>query len=236
MSFAESATTTVETPVPATPHLPTGTAAEGSIAASGHRSVKRAFDIAVAGTLLVLLLPLLLLIALAVRLDARGPVLFRQRRYGAGCRPFSALKFRTMHVDAETRLKELLAADPELKREYDRFHKLRCDPRVTRAGRFLRRTSLDELPQLWNVLTGDMSLIGPRPYMPAELEPYPNARHAIGQVKPGITGLWQVSGRHRTTFEERIRLDVTYVENWSLWLDVVILWRTVGVVLRAEGA
>jgi len=236
MSFAESATTTVETPVPANPHPPMIVAADDTIAAPGYRSVKRGFDIGVAATLLALLLPLLLLVALAVWLDARGPVLFRQQRYGAGCRPFSALKFRTMHVDAETRLTELLAADPELKQEYDRFHKLRRDPRVTRAGRFLRRTSLDELPQLWNVLTGDMSLIGPRPYMPAELEPYPNARHAIAQVKPGITGLWQVSGRHRTTFEERIQLDVIYVENWSLWLDMVILWRTVGEVLRADGA
>ena len=153
-----------------------------------------------------MLAPVLLVIALAVKLETRGPALFRQARCGGGSRSFMALKFRTMHVDAEARLTEMLAANAELRLEYDRHHKLRDDPRVTRVGRILRRTSLDELPQLWNVLTGDMSLIGPRPYMPHELVPYPSARSAIARVSPGITGLWQVSGRHRTTFEDRLQL------------------------------
>jgi len=198
-------------------------------------AVKRLFDITAAASLLALLMPLLLLIALAVKLETRGPVLFRQARCGAGSRSFMALKFRTMHVDAEARLMEMLAVNAELKLEYDRHHKLRNDPRVTRLGRLLRRTSLDELPQLWNVLAGDMSMIGPRPYMPHELAPHPSAWSAIARVKPGITGLWQVSGRHRTTFEDRLQLDIAYVADYSLRQDVAILLRTMMVVLKADG-
>lgn len=202
---------------------------------SGYAPVKRLFDIAAAVSLLIPLLPLLLLIAVAVRLETRGPALFRQARCGAGSKTFPALKFRTMHVDAEARLAEILAADADLRLEYQRHHKLRDDPRITRLGRILRRTSLDELPQLWNVVTGDMSLIGPRPYMPHELTPHPAARSAIACVKPGITGLWQVSGRHRTTFEDRLGYDIAYVERYSLRQDMVILLRTVKVVLTADG-
>jgi lipopolysaccharide/colanic/teichoic acid biosynthesis glycosyltransferase len=202
---------------------------------SGYASAKRLFDITSAVVLLVLLTPLLLLIALAVKLETRGPVLFRQVRHGAGFQSFVAVKFRTMHVDAEARLTEMLAADAEMKLEYDRHHKLRDDPRVTRMGRLLRRTSLDELPQLWNVLAGEMSLIGPRPYMPHELAPHPLARSVIARVKPGITGLWQVSGRHRTTFEDRLRYDIVYVESCSLRQDMIILLRTVMVVFKADG-
>ena len=149
---------------------------------SGYGAVKRLFDITAAASLLALLAPVLLIIALAVKLETRGPALFRQARCGAGSLSFTALKFRTMHVDAEARLMEMLAVNTELKLEYDRHHKLQNDPRVTRFGRFLRRTSLDELPQLWNVLIGDMSLIGPRPYMPHELAPHPLAQ---SQDSPG---------------------------------------------------
>jgi len=202
---------------------------------SGYGVVKRLLDIVIAASLLILLSPLLLVIALSVKLETRGPALFRQARCSAGSQFFMALKFRTMHVDAEARLMEMLASDPDLKQEYDRHHKLRDDPRVTRIGQLLRRTSLDELPQLWNVLTGDMSLIGPRPYMPHELAPHPSARSAIARVRPGITGLWQVSGRHRTTFEDRLRYDIAYVESYSLKQDVIILLRTVTVILRADG-
>jgi lipopolysaccharide/colanic/teichoic acid biosynthesis glycosyltransferase len=209
--------------------------AQPTAALSGYGPVKRLFDIAAAVSILIPLLPLLLLIAVAVRLETRGPALFRQARCGAGSRSFMALKFRTMHVDAEARLTEMLAADAELRLEYQRHHKLHRDPRVTRLGRILRRTSLDELPQLWNVLMGDMSLIGPRPYMPHELAPHPSARSAIARVKPGITGLWQVSGRHRTTFEDRLGFDISYVERYSLRQDIVILLRTVMVVLKADG-
>lgn len=202
---------------------------------SGYGVAKRLFDIAVAGLLLGLLAPLLALIGLAVRLETGGPALFRQRRCGAGGGTFSALKFRTMHVDAEARLDRLLAADPILRSEYRRHHKLHDDPRVTRVGSILRRTSLDELPQLWNVLAGDMSLVGPRPYMPHELAAHPGPRAAIARVRPGITGLWQVSGRHRTTFEDRIRLDLAYVEGRSFRRDMAILRRTVTVIVRADG-
>ena len=203
---------------------------------SGYAPVKRLFDIAAAVSLLIPLLPLLLLIAAAVRLETRGPALFRQARCGAGSKTFPALKFRTMHVDAEARLAEMLAADAGLLLEYQRHHKLRNDPRITRLGRFLRRTSLDELPQLWNVVTGDMSLIGPRPYMPHELVRYPHQQGVLARVRPGITGLWQVSGRHRTTFERRLELDVYYVENYSIWLDLHVLMRTVWIVMKADGA
>ena len=198
--------------------------------------LKRATDIFGAALALLLVAPLMLIIAAAVRMDSSGPVLFRQQRWAGGTRAFEALKFRTMHIDAEERLAELLASDPGLRREYETYHKLRHDPRVTRVGRVLRRISFDELPQLWNVLVGDMSLIGPRPYMPHELAELPEVRAVLAQVKPGITGLWQVSGRHRTTFEERIALDVAYVENYSIWFDFYILFRTVVAVLKAEGA
>ena len=146
----------------------------------------------------------------------RGPLLFSQARWAGGTRSFPALKFRTMHVNAEQLLKELLEADPVLRHEYEMYHKLTRDPRVTRFGRILRKLSFDELPQLWNVLIGDMSLIGPRPYMPHELVRYPHQQEVLARVRPGITGLWQVSGRHRTTFEDRLQLDIAYVEGCTL--------------------
>ena len=141
-----------------------------------------------------------------------------------------------MHVNAEQLLKELLEADPVLRHEYEMYHKLTRDPRVTSFGRILRKLSFDELPQLWNVLVGDMSLIGPRPYMPHELVRYPHQQEVLARVRPGITGLWQVSGRHRTTFERRLELDVYYVENYSIWLDLHVLMRTVWIVMKADGA
>lgn len=200
------------------------------------QALKRVVDVVGSAALLLAIAPLMGLIALAIRFDSPGPVLFRQKRWAGGALAFEALKFRTMHADAEERLVELLRTDPALRLEYETYHKLQDDPRVTRAGRLLRRLSFDELPQLWNVLIGDMSLIGPRPYMPHELTPYPEARAVLAQVRPGITGLWQVSGRHNTTFEERIALDVAYIENYSIWFDFYILLRTVVTVIRAEGA
>ncbi|HYI69248.1 MAG TPA: undecaprenyl-phosphate galactose phosphotransferase WbaP [Skermanella sp.] len=198
--------------------------------------LKRGFDIVTSALLLLLVTPLLLLIATGIKLDSRGPLLFRQARWAGGTRSFRALKFRTMHVDAEQILKELLEADPVLRHEYEMYHKLTRDPRVTRFGRILRKLSFDELPQLWNVLIGDMSLIGPRPYMPHELVRYPHQQEVLARVRPGITGLWQVSGRHRTTFERRLELDVYYVENYSIWLDLHVLMRTVWIVMKADGA
>jgi lipopolysaccharide/colanic/teichoic acid biosynthesis glycosyltransferase len=141
-----------------------------------------------------------------------------------------------MHVNADAILADLLAEDPALRREYERFHKLQNDPRVTRIGRVLRRYSLDELPQLFNVLLGDMSLVGPRAYMPKELPKMKNLASIVLQTPPGITGLWQVSGRNALSFERRVDLDVHYFKNWSPWLDLYLLIRTVPVVLSGEGA
>jgi exopolysaccharide biosynthesis polyprenyl glycosylphosphotransferase len=196
------------------------------------RLVKTAFDRTGAGILVLLAAPLLATVALLVRLDSPGPVMFRQVRVGKDGREFVMVKFRTMHVDAERRLAELRHLN-----EHDGvLFKMREDPRVTRVGRWLRRLSLDELPQLFNVVRGDMSLVGPRPPLPEEVAAYPDDARRRLAVKPGMTGLWQVSGRADLPWEEAVRLDLRYVENWSLSLDLVILLRTVTAVCRGAGA
>jgi len=200
----------------------------------GRRVVKEAFDRSGALLLLTLAAPVMVLIAAMIRFarDSRGPVIFRQERVGKDGRPFTLYKFRTMHVDAEARLAELRAhndTDGEL-------FKMRNDPRVTRTGRWLRKLSLDELPQLINVLRGEMSLVGPRPPLAQEVAGYPADMRRRLVVKPGLTGLWQVSGRSDLSWEESIRLDLTYVENWSLAMDLAILARTCNAVLRSAGA
>ncbi|WP_422665043.1 sugar transferase [Agrococcus beijingensis] len=198
---------------------------------------KRALDL-VAGLLLLVVLALpMLAIAIALMLDSPGPVLFRQERVGFNGRSFTMLKFRTMHVDAEQRLGTLL----DLRVDGDEpgnvvLFKMRVDPRVTRFGALLRRSSLDELPQLFNVLTGDMALVGPRPPLRSEVELYEEHVHRKFCVKPGITGLWQVSGRSNLSWDESVRLDLHYAEHWSLTTDVVILWRTFRAVISGEGA
>jgi len=191
---------------------------------------KRLLDIIGSLALIVLSAPLVLLLIALIRLEG-GPAFFGQTRVGRNGRRFTCFKFRTMRVDAETQLKALLARDPKAAAEYKHFHKLKRDPRVTRVGAFLRKTSLDELPQIFNVLRGEMSLVGPRPRLPSE--PSCFYYHA---VRPGITGLWQVSGRNQLTFAQRITLDVWYVRNWNVWYDVAILCKTVRVVLLREGA
>nr|WP_244317301.1 sugar transferase [Micromonospora terminaliae] len=200
----------------------------------GRRFVKEVFDRVSALALLILAAPLLLAIALAVRTGpgAGGPAVFSQVRVGKNGRPFTIYKFRTMYVDAEARQAELLdrnESDGEL-------FKMRHDPRVTPVGRWLRRLSLDELPQLVNVLKGDMSLVGPRPPLPREVANYPSDMRRRLVVKPGLTGLWQVSGRSDLSWEESIRLDLSYVENWSLTMDLAILARTLSAVVRSSGA
>ncbi|MDP9172008.1 MAG: undecaprenyl-phosphate galactose phosphotransferase WbaP [Acidobacteriota bacterium] len=184
----------------------------------------------------VVVLPILLLIALAIRLDSPGPVLFRHRRIGRGGRNFFAWKYRTMAEDADRVLERCLESDPEARAEWERDQKLKNDPRVTRVGRFLRKASLDELPQIWNVIKGEMSLVGPRPIVEREVEKYGRGFDIYTRVASGVTGLWQVSGRNDTTYEERIRLDCFYVNNWSVWLDLCILFRTIGTVLLRKGA
>ena len=184
----------------------------------------------------VLCLPLIATIVLAIKLTSRGPATYAQQRIGKGGRPFWAWKFRTMVVDADQVLQQYLDRDPVLRAEWERDHKLKNDPRVTAVGYWLRKTSLDELPQLWNVLLGEMSLVGPRPIVTAEIPKYGDWFELYEQTTPGITGLWQISGRNNTTYDLRVALDARYVLNWSPWLDLYILARTIKVVLCREGA
>ena len=181
---------------------------------------------------LLLISPLLLLLALMVKLDSPGPIIHRRRVLGRNGRVFYALKFRTMHVNGD----EILARYPKLKQELDQNYKLKFDPRVTRVGAILRKYSLDELPQLFNVLAQDMSLIGPRIIAPDELVKYGPYGATLLTAMPGLTGLWQVSGRSDTTYDERVTLDMQYIHEWSLWLDIKILFRTPLVILRGDGA
>jgi lipopolysaccharide/colanic/teichoic acid biosynthesis glycosyltransferase len=207
----------------------------------GERAIRRALDIAVALPALVLAAPLLLVVAAIIRLDSRGPAIFRQRRIGLNQLPFTVHKFRTMYAEA----------DPAPHRDYiaalvngnghrhsdgrQSLFKLAVDDRVTPVGKFLRKTSIDELPQLWDVLRGEMSLVGPRPVVPYELEHYSSQQFKRFTVKPGLTGLWQVSGRNEKTYTEMVELDVEYVERRSLLLDLSILLRTFPVVIERRG-
>lgn len=184
----------------------------------------------------LVILPIVGAIALAIRLTSRGPAFYCQGRIGKAGRPFKAWKFRTMCQKSDEVLCEWLRNDPELRKEWEENFKLKNDPRVTRIGRFLRSTSLDELPQLWNVLRGEMSLVGPRPIVKAEAERYGDQISLLARVKPGISGLWQVSGRSDTSYVDRVRLDMYYIRNWSVWLDIFILAKTCAVVLRRQGA
>jgi lipopolysaccharide/colanic/teichoic acid biosynthesis glycosyltransferase len=200
---------------------------------------RRALDVSVASLVLTLLVPVLAVTALAVRISSPGPVLFRQRRLGRNMRPFTVLKFRTMRADADSALhreyvRSLLGAETK-QHAPEGLYKLVIDPRVTRVGRFLRSWSLDEVPQLWNVLRGEMSLVGPRPVIEYEVEQYPDWYLRRFAVKPGLTGLWQVSGRNELTYEDMVRYDIEYAERRSLWLDVRILARTALVVMRRQG-
>jgi lipopolysaccharide/colanic/teichoic acid biosynthesis glycosyltransferase len=208
----------------------------------GAAAVRRCLDLSLATILLVLLAPLLLAIWVAIRVDSPGPAIYRQRRLGRNMGPFLVNKFRTMRPDADPAphreyVQELISSSGGQARTGGRnLYKLAVDSRVTRMGRVLRRLSLDELPQLWNVVRGEMSLIGPRPVIPYEAEQYPSWYGERFAVKPGLSGLWQVSGRNEMTYEEMVRLDIEYVRRRDLWLDLVILVRTVWVVLRARGA
>jgi Undecaprenyl-phosphate galactose phosphotransferase WbaP len=203
---------------------------------TGPRLAKRAMDITITGLALVLVSPILFLVALLIKLDSRGGIFYHNKRLGQDGVRFPALKFRTMHGDGEQRLAEVLERDPKLRAEYEEFHKLTVDPRVTRVGRFLRKYSLDELPQLWNVLVGDMSLVGPRPYLEREIPEMEQKEAIILRVKPGITGIWQVTERNASTFERRLHMDVEYVRSWSPWLDIYVLARTIPVVLGGTGS
>jgi Undecaprenyl-phosphate galactose phosphotransferase WbaP len=198
--------------------------------------IKRLIDIVLIFISLPLLLPLFALIALAIKLDSPGPVFYSQRRIGHNGQEIRMWKFRSMVLNAETVLKNYLERDPDMRAEWEQNFKLKQDPRITRIGNILRRTSLDELPQLWNVLRREMSLIGPRPIVTDEIPLYKDDFEIYKQVLPGMTGMWQISGRNDLSYEERVGLDVYYVQNWSIWLDLHIFLHTVITALQAKGA
>jgi undecaprenyl-phosphate galactose phosphotransferase len=201
------------------------------------RFVKRAFDVIASALLLVILSPLFVILGVAIKRASPGPVTYSQKRIGRHGVPFNCIKFRTMVQDADAQLHRWSLENPELYEEYLKTFKLRDDPRVTAIGKWLRRTSLDELPQLWNVLRGDMSLVGPRPVLSKELdEHYGPAAQLYIRTRPGMTGLWQVSGRSDTSYARRVFLDEWYILNWSFWYDIVILIQTVWIVSTGKGA
>ncbi|NLJ08857.1 MAG: undecaprenyl-phosphate galactose phosphotransferase WbaP [Treponema sp.] len=201
-----------------------------------NRLKKRALDLFLVSLGGILLMPLFLIIALLIKLSSPGPVLYKHTRIGRNGKPFKAYKFRSMVVDADKRLKELLEKDPEARKEWEATFKLKNDPRITSIGRFLRKTSFDEFPQLINILRNEMSLVGPRPIVEAEIARYGKSFKRVFSVKPGLTGLWQVSGRSDTDYNERVAYDTFYIQSWSIWLDVWILYKTIGVVLHGKGA
>ncbi|MBI4698956.1 MAG: exopolysaccharide biosynthesis polyprenyl glycosylphosphotransferase [Nitrospirae bacterium] len=198
--------------------------------------IKKIFDQLVSLVLLLILAVPMLLIALLIRLNSKGPAIFSQKRIGHDGTIFKCYKFRTMYNDAEKKLNELLESDRGIENEWRQYGKLKDDPRITKIGVFLRQTSLDELPQIFNVLKGEMSLVGPRPIPRYEKERYKDMFMLCFSVLPGITGLWQASGRSNISYDHRVTLDSWYVRNWNLWLDIVILLKTVRVVLRGDGA
>jgi undecaprenyl-phosphate galactose phosphotransferase len=200
-----------------------------------YRWIKRGFDLLGASLLLLLLSPLFLVLSAFIR-KTGATAFYDHPRIGQNGKPFNCLKFRSMRPDADKVLRELLENDPIARAEWDKDFKLKNDPRITPVGHFLRKTSLDELPQLINVLKGEMSLVGPRPIVQAELARYGERAGLYLQVTPGITGLWQISGRNDTTYTARVALDAWYVQNWSLWYDIVILFKTVDVVFSRRGA
>lgn len=199
------------------------------------RKAKRLFDVAASAGLIVLLLPLFILIGLAVKVSSAGPIFYCQTRMGLNGRPFRFWKFRSMRVSRAGEFEAYLAENPAAFAQWAEFQKLDNDPRVTKVGRFIRSTSLDELPQLFNVLLGEMSMVGPRPCMPEQSELYGEAWEVYCSVRPGITGLWQVSGRNRLTYAQRVQLDVEYVRRVTLARDAAILLKTIGVVFGRTG-
>lgn len=197
---------------------------------------KRIFDLLIAATTLFVLFPLFVFVALLVKLTDHGPVIFRHARVGQGGRKFACLKFRSMVPDSDKVLKALLDSNPAARLEWECTQKLVDDPRITAVGKFLRKSSLDELPQLINVIRGDMSLVGPRPIVPSEVTRYGDKLGLYLQARPGITGIWQVSGRNDCGYDKRIEMDANYVRNWRFSGDFVILLRTLGAVLARKGS
>jgi Undecaprenyl-phosphate galactose phosphotransferase WbaP len=200
------------------------------------QSIKRGLDISLIILASPFLVALFSFLAVLIRLDSPGPAMYRQTRFGKGGKPFSIWKFRTMVKNADEMMDHYLEKHPELANEWKQSHKLKKDPRVTRVGRFLRRFSLDEFPQILNILPGEMSLVGPRPIVEDEIPQYGMSYHLFKRVKPGLTGFWQISGRNDTTYERRVDLDLYYINNWSIWFDIYILAKTFAAVLLGKGA
>lgn len=202
----------------------------------GNRILKFAFDwcLTLIGTICIS--PFFVIIAIWIYFDSPGPVIFKHRRVGKDGKEFDCYKFRSMCVNADQRLKELLEKNPKARKEWEKDFKLKEDPRITKSGAFLRKTSLDELPQIFNVLKGEMSLVGPRPIIQAEVPRYGKYISDYYMVRPGITGLWQTSGRNDIDYNERVQMDTWYVRNWNIWFDIVLLWRTFKAVLAGKGA
>lgn len=209
---------------------------KNNLARTGNRFLKRTFDLVATVLGSLVLSPFLIILAVIVAIDNHGRVVFAHRRVGRGGREFPCYKFQTMIPNAQECLQEYLAANPEARKEWEESFKLTHDPRVTKLGAFLRKTSLDELPQLWNVIVGDMSLVGPRPIVQAEVPRYHENIREYYMVRPGITGMWQASGRSDTTYEERVAMDTWYVRNWSVWIDLVYLFKTFKAVFVGKGA
>ena len=207
-----------------------------NLARRRNRLAKRIFDLILTIIGGILISPILLILAVVVGVDNKGRIIFAHRRVGRKGKPFPCYKFQTMVPNAQERLEEYLAKNPEARKEWEESFKLTNDPRVTKLGAFLRKTSLDELPQLWNVLMGDMSLVGPRPIVAKEVKFYGENIEEYYMVPPGITGMWQVNGRSDTTYEERVGMDTWYVRNWSVWIDLVYLFKTVKTVFTGKGA
>lgn len=201
-----------------------------------NRWLKRMFDIVCTTAGIICLSPFLIVIVLWIYADSPGPVIFKHKRVGKDGKLFSCYKFRSMCVDADVKLQQLLAADPAARIEWEKNFKLKDDPRITKSGTFLRKTSLDELPQLFNVLKGEMSLVGPRPIIRDEVPRYGKYIDDFYMVRPGITGMWQTSGRNDVTYDERVQMDTWYVRNWNVWFDMVLIWRTFHEVFSRQGA
>lgn len=202
-----------------------------------NRLIKRIFDLVMGLIICIPAVPILILCYFWVKFDSKGPVFFNAKRIGKGGKEFTCYKFRSMYVNSDEILQKYLAENPKAKKEWDEFKKLHdYDPRVTKAGRIMRRTSLDELPQLLNVLKGEMSLVGPRPYLPREIKDMGEFYKIIIQTVPGITGYWQVNGRSDVTFKGRLKMDNWYIHNWSVWIDIVLLFKTIKVVFFSKGA
>lgn len=209
---------------------------KNNLALRSNQMIKRVLDIVLSIIGIIALSPVLIGIAIAVKMDSKGPAIYKSQRVGKNHKAIGVYKFRSMVVNADEVLQKVLAENPEARKEFNEYYKLKDDPRITKIGDFLRKTSLDELPQLINVIKGDMSLVGPRPITEQEVPLYEKYIDDYFMVRPGITGLWQVSGRSDVSYPERVQMDVWYVHNWEPWLDIVLLWRTVGIVVKGKGA